>query len=450
MGSSRLLMLMGALAGVVIALGLWFGLRAAQPAPALEAAGEVIDLDAPEPAPAPPKVAQREKADAGAVAAAGASPAARPAVPPAAPEPRFSLEAAPGKFMLGEHHRFLVDLYPKLPDYSLGIDIAPGLTVERLARGGAAGARGPSEKVGLLLFTRTAAGLSSRTVGASFSWEGGEGWLIGLRSAMLDDRVLTTPMAWSKRGKSQAPIEASVATVESTSQFRVRSLPGANSWTLTVTAKGGEGQAVVSPVMQALPNPELTADAWLDGRPLDGSMAVLKPGTHTLYGARELWLTVPAVSDVKTAPLEVELTPLPPEADLAMARRPLPGERKTFTPKKGLAGAGELRCDRITSVGPLAGVVDQNLAAFRIELGAEPPVLMVESALPRPKRSALSESQQGNFMMENLRAVVEECRRNEKTLEVGRSKRVDWLKTTRGVWSGLRVDAADLVYRRRP
>lgn len=436
-------MLLGALAGVGIGLGLWFGLRAVReqppaPAPVAEASAAAdldVDADAGVDVDAEPGLAptvERSPADSG---------AALPVAGGLALEPPYSLEAAPGKFVLGQHHRFMVDIYPELPRHALDVEVRPGLRVERPVPSAGPGATRVDE-VALFVFTRTDEGLSAQTALGGFSWPGGRGWLLGLRSARHEDRVLATPMAWPKGGSERTQVEASVATVEATSQFRVRSLLGSNSWALTVEPRRGGRAALVAPVMQALANEAVTQEVWLDGRPLPGTTAVLSFGRHTLFGARELWLTVPAVESLETAPVEVELAPLPREADVPPAKRSPEDGKTAFARKGGPAGAGELRCDRITAISSLVGLRGRAARVLRLELGAEPPLLLVESAWEGGQPPGSHRA----MVMENLRMMVDDCRQHRRSLAVVRSRKVEALETTAGTWSGIRVDTSDLGF----
>lgn len=252
----------------------------------------------------------------------GPAPRPEPKPPPKAPEPeqapveetKYTADAAPVRFTLGEHHRASLSQLTPLPEASTAFEVTHWPVLRYTS--GADQEQGRSASLldwSVLLYTLKNGRLEARPAAKKEKWPGGRGWLVTVLDGSRSSGFEKVPMAFHSSGKTKAkkssPVEVVPLAVDSVGSFRVRSLEAAKAWTLTITAQGDDPPGPV-----VLLAPELLEGAkqvTLDGKPLVRHTAALMPGRYRLAGARALWMTVPTVDGLKLAPLEVELSAAP-------------------------------------------------------------------------------------------------------------------------------------------
>jgi len=266
----------------------------------------VDEADPPEPADDPPSGAEVQ--------------------PKNVPEVAYDAEVAPVTFTLSSHHQVALDVAPVMPGASGSVTNAGPLS----SGGGRSGAWSfpdlgdPSAQGGMggrkWVFAAPSAGTRSQAEQQKIEVPA---WLFTPGSPPVLELLSSGAGRWSRPdtrlavlvGSSmeipESPLNPTVGAkklfargaivvVETNDRFTITDLTAQKTWKVTVTPKPEKGQAVGHVVLCARGE-----GVRVDGKPTVGGYAVLTPGTHRVSGASSAWLTVPTVSTLKLAPIEV-------------------------------------------------------------------------------------------------------------------------------------------------
>jgi eukaryotic-like serine/threonine-protein kinase len=116
--------------------------------------------------------------------------------------------------------------------------------------------------------------------------------------------VPSTPLNPVANGK-RILARGAVVVVDALDRFTINDLSGRDTWKVTVTAKPNAGESVPPVILFAAGG----SGVRLDGRSTVGGYAVLTLGTHRLSGATAAWLTVPTLSTLELANVDVSFSP---------------------------------------------------------------------------------------------------------------------------------------------
>jgi hypothetical protein len=416
-----------------------------QPPVAIAPTPSVEPQNAPEPSKTPPQSPPPE---------AEKPVEAKPAAPGVG-----VLDAAPGKFTLGREHRLYLDRFHALPPLAMRIEMDAPFRV--IFQGDALeGLRRRQVDLPVFLFTRTAKGLEARPVQGTWQWSGTTGWLLSMRSAHLQLKTVTVPTAWDKKAlmhaktvrspsasdaESDTP-EIDMAAVESTNQYRVRSLAAANTWRLTLTPKAESGKSLFPLVLGVMPRPPLTRDVFLDGKPLESTMTLLTPGAHKLFGADQLWLSMIAYEGANPVDVDVELTALPNEPEPSLKQRGIDANEATFQRDKQYKQGGAWRCERITAVLPAGSTLAKKPQPLLEVQFKDAPPLLIEMPAPIENKTKLAGQTQTTIdLTEAVRRQLRECQSAVRLLRAARLKLNATVETTAGKRTGWYVRYTDIV-----
>ncbi|MBL8954851.1 MAG: serine/threonine protein kinase, partial [Myxococcaceae bacterium] len=246
------------------------------------------------------------------------------------PEVAYDAEVAPVTFMLTSHHQVSLDTAPTLPGTSGTVTGAGPLTVG--GSGGRANAwsfpdlgdpsgRGGGTKQWVVV----APGTGSQ-VGVSGESQKQEvpAWLFSPGKTPVLDLLANGTGRWSRPdtklavlvgsasevppdplsptlGSKKIMARGAAVVVEATDRFSISDLSTRQSWKVTVSPKPQAGESVGQVVMHVRGGPSVR----VDGRPTLGGYVLLSPGTHRVSGAQSGWFTVPTVTSLKLAAVEV-------------------------------------------------------------------------------------------------------------------------------------------------
>ena len=263
-------------------------------------------------APAPQPLA-RPAVDAG-LALAPRIPATVP-VPierPNSAEPEYLSLQAPTQFVLDTHHRFTVDDSPSLGDRPTEFRVKrwPGTTPQSFGfgKGDAVATFDRGGNHGIVIITGAAGKLTTQVVEGKARWPGGSSWIVSLAAREdTTDQYSFYTSAQIQVQKVALELPNLMRRLELSDRYTVERLDPAVGWTLRVTPRAEAGKVVVSPIL-SVQNRQGSEAPLLDGKPLEYNLAVVDPGTHRLEGASTLWMTIPTLTGLETATLEVELS----------------------------------------------------------------------------------------------------------------------------------------------
>ena len=245
---------------------------------------------------------------------------------PVVEEVQFEVQRAPVDFVLARAHRSRLDDAPRLPRGPgrltvvtwpiMGVELqtqalqriggpgnvmVPMIPIDDLVKTEKVNAAAVQRPMPLFLFERTARGVAVRPVKKEDRYEAPDAWLFA-PTTPTDERA---GQADIRAGTKPLNVTGLTLAVYAEDRFTVRELSGGGTWRLEVKVKADDPGTVVPAVLVA--EPEADALVVLDGKPLPFGAGIVPPGRHTLRGARALWMTVPTVTGLEPATLEVVL-----------------------------------------------------------------------------------------------------------------------------------------------
>lgn len=253
--------------------------------------------------------------------------------PPAQPEPAkvqvsYDAEVAPVTFTLSSHHRVSLDDAPSMQGASgqvSGAGPLPSGAARSAAwtfpdlgnptgQGGTkqwtfvtpptAGAANAGEQllVPVMLFSPGKPPIAELLTSGNGRWSrAGTKLAIIVGSA---SEVPSTPLNPVANGK-RILARGAVVVVDALDRFTINDLSGRDAWKVTVTPKPGAGETVGPVLLFAAGG----SGVRLDGRSTVGGYVMLTPGTHRLSGATSAWLTIPTLTGLELANVEVSFSP---------------------------------------------------------------------------------------------------------------------------------------------
>lgn len=267
----------------------------------------------PPPRPAPTPQPAPTGDDAPPAEPAPGAATATAAAPDDPPRVTYDVESAPARFTLGPAHRVLIDQVGPLPASSGTLSElkpvsknAPGTQIKLAGSfefrvpdmGGLATG---TSSIPPLLFVPGAKPTLDVALGR-MKWSGADARVFVMVGAASEIPPYT-PFQVDVNGKPTLP-SGWLVVVDTNDRFTVRDLSKRTTWKVTVKPQPSAG-TVVAPVLLVASGDTVR----LDGKKLFAGYGVLTAGKHQLSGATSAWLTMPAVSAMELAEVDLTIEP---------------------------------------------------------------------------------------------------------------------------------------------